>query len=1274
MLGNTDSKNLIKTSYSVSSTLNAIAEWNHNVFNSPRVVGSFIDNPGMMIKNLTKTYSGAVNDTLRSESRTGTDFNDLSLSFSFTNLSPYFTENCGLKISASTATYYRVSFYAKTLSSTVDKLFVHFTEYNSSSNIIENSGSSIAVNVDNVEWSFHELLISASSTNVSTLHIDFSSELIAANYQISDVTVVQIPSDEWGAAEAFKIRDTFSGFRPGDQIVDAENTTTKLSNIVYQRGQTISSKYAPGMDGVSYFAIDTIAGVYAVYDNSIDVNKITIKLLNGSVYNNTIGGYSLYILDASTNSWSKISGSTLGNFSNNGYINLYWSGSSWTTTKSVGEISSDGKSILNSTKIDGIAFKVDSISSSIGDNTIRFLEVSPKLTIDLSDYVVDFNSSKELDSNDTPLPVGIATSNNATLVLENLPRPDSGVNHFNIFSDQSSTSPLSNILKRDVKVRIKFNLLNSDGETIESDIPLFVGYIDAWNINDSVSELHLFDYAKYLQNKRSKDLLILPSPNSNNTLYNILTEIFQQNGFSDYTLSASLNNFFINNYYIDRQKTIWEAVQELLFPYQYMGYFDNNGFFNIKSYNDFVNAEPIFTFTDAGETGYLSNINTLSINKKEKISEIKIRYNTISTKISADTTDKNLQDARAELRTAPDKVWSITDPMSLGYTTLKNTISSTAKELLLNTEKWGSNGVQEWDQFSGYVVIDDEIIKYDGIEVAYSLDGQSNTVIVKSKKEYQKVQNDIFNAQKETGDKLLTLTRTGKLVNLERGQLGTKAKQHIAKSSEPINSAPGESDIANMYLYKKQKKTSDLTAVTGNNDITRSDYHGANKESVLRLESRAGDEMMMLGYKGDRTTYDTYEFIFAYPQDKITQNISKKGSLSGHNPHNENDYMGVFLGVNPTSQEGIYIEFPLKSNKVHRKTAVFLNKSAIASATCATKMDLYKQSKKTKTDIVTVPSSVKKKKKKAKKKTVKKKVKTQYWERLFNDDYVTVRVEMDNKTVKAVKVNNKKWGFKHAKKKWNGHTGINRDGGYMGLYAGKDTTINIKSIKAWDSKTLKVDVKPLIEQSADPIDFTIGTAVRGAALFDVEFTNGPAYAHKLLKPSGNYSITNTAKKEMAIAIGESSTEYSGEKFTPYRSKFFIKNTADNYVPAYDMNSEMFGVRISANILVKSEELEFSKKIQNNSQTSNVVEISSDWIQSEENAKRVALVVDKFVKVSMDTYQVEVFGNPLIEIGDAVNLYYHQSGMVSNSTYIIVGLDEKFDGGFETSVTLRKIAN
>lgn len=49
---------------------------------------------------------------------------------------------------------------------------------------------------------------------------------------------------------------------------------------------------------------------------------------------------------------------------------------------------------------------------------------------------------------------------------------------------------------------------------------------------------------------------------------------------------------------------------------------------------------------------------------------------------------------------------------------------------------------------------------------------------------------------------------------------------------------------------------------------------------------------------------------------------------------------------------------------------------------------------------------------------------------------------------------------------------------------------------------------------------------------------------------------------------------------------------------------------------------------------------------------------------------EVFGNPMIEIGDVVNVVYNNI----NAKYYVIGVSNSFDNGLTTNLTLRKAAN
>lgn len=83
-----------------------------------------------------------------------------------------------------------------------------------------------------------------------------------------------------------------------------------------------------------------------------------------------------------------------------------------------------------------------------------------------------------------------------------------------------------------------------------------------------------------------------------------------------------------------------------------------------------------------------------------------------------------------------------------------------------------------------------------------------------------------------------------------------------------------------------------------------------------------------------------------------------------------------------------------------------------------------------------------------------------------------------------------------------------------------------------------------------------------------------------------------------------------------------------------------------------------------------VEYDSPWIQNEEEAERFATWLTTHWSRSDSTLQVEVFGNPLIELTDIVRVTYSHI----DSYFYVTGVSNSYDAGLTTNLTLRKAAN
>lgn len=87
----------------------------------------------------------------------------------------------------------------------------------------------------------------------------------------------------------------------------------------------------------------------------------------------------------------------------------------------------------------------------------------------------------------------------------------------------------------------------------------------------------------------------------------------------------------------------------------------------------------------------------------------------------------------------------------------------------------------------------------------------------------------------------------------------------------------------------------------------------------------------------------------------------------------------------------------------------------------------------------------------------------------------------------------------------------------------------------------------------------------------------------------------------------------------------------------------------------------------------VIELTSDWLQTKEMADAVALWMSKHWSKGVDHLSVEVFGNPLIEVGDIVDIDWPLKNFsTATHKYFVLSVDTQFEGGVKTSLNLRRV--
>lgn len=480
-------------------------------------------------------------------------------------------------------------------------------------------------------------------------------------------------------------------------------------NLKYQRsnGDLWYRTYYPGFNNqYKYFITQKNQGarVRVEYkDKQILTNKIVVKFetahgipQSGSIKITTSYPNGTYNQIASFTSANIGSSGT-----SRGVMNLYYTGSAWSFTESTLNTSS-------SVSIRGIQLEVDSINSD-GNNYIGIIEISPRWVLDITSDVVNIDIAKEASLDQDISPVGIVSANSLSM----------GINKFNnsdlkiLSYDKTATTfaPDKLYMYKDVQLKPFFKVYYtgaplSDSKGSYEKIPQGTYYMDSWDVDEFGSaRITALDGAKKLQQTFCPDILCKEFSSAA-----IIRRLLDSIGFTNYDINTATDAKDVvtpSYWWTESNKTVWQAIQELCKDNQMVATFDENNV--LKFYSRNYLYDPLRSIS--WPLNYSANgsdlPNIASLNKKEfrNGNKITVRWSSI-------------ESTETSLNAAP--LWS--SPTSwLGAMALAQDLNAT------ETGYVKFNPISTLPQlneqiiysFSGYLLIDSEIIEYDAIEYEY---------------------------------------------------------------------------------------------------------------------------------------------------------------------------------------------------------------------------------------------------------------------------------------------------------------------------------------------------------------------------------------------------------------------------------------------------------------------------------------------------------------------------------------------------------------------------
>jgi hypothetical protein len=577
-----------------------------------------------------------------------------------------------------------------------------------------------------------------------------------------------------------------------------EAVTSGTSTVEVERG--ISNKLKAG---TSEWYIDDVAP-FIVYKETIPVNRIILKMqthvgtvdlgakydgvslvtdplydIENTATNRSVPiGWKIEYLDGADSTWKTAKAFTSANtpIPRDGYLELQYQSGVWSvatteTTSSTPfftEFSNSSSSQIMYIK--GLRVVVDTMNKK--DATFDLIELSPRLSMDITDLTVDYNISKiASDLGVSGMPVGQLLASTGSITI---------ADYDQVLNLNNTASVIAKYVKRNVQIKF-FEIIEKVPVTVEGTttlqsfyVPLKTLYVESFpeiKNETRMASLQLRDLYVYLESLTAPELLI-----TNTSLSYALAMIFDSIGFSNYLYlkSDSDKEPIIPNFFVAPNTTVAQVLQSLAIATQTSMFFDedNNFVFMSKSYMlanpgdrlgdanaaseinsvlyGTMDSEKTKVYTNKPTTANLANIIEISSKKDNVYNDGKISYKSrYIQKSYTETRQASLIDEEKVWQYKPALLWEVApgettksineekasqSAYSLSAIPLNSTLTSTAPTVtggvVINNTMDLGEGIYWISRYNGYFYANSEIIRYDAVE--YSIPQPSQTDILET--------------------------------------------------------------------------------------------------------------------------------------------------------------------------------------------------------------------------------------------------------------------------------------------------------------------------------------------------------------------------------------------------------------------------------------------------------------------------------------------------------------------------------------------------------------
>lgn len=860
--------------------------------------------------------------------------------------------------------------------------------------------------------------------------------------------------------------------------------------------------------------------------------------------------------------------------------------------------------------IKGIRLKVNTISS-LG-KYLELIEMSARLEQDLTDTLISSDSTFDMGTSSFVTPLGSSNSNTANIQLSNI---DGRYNNTN------DSSLFYGIIDKNVKFTYSMGYdttpVGGSGMVYVREYTMFA---DSWaGQGEEVATVSLKDASKFLQEIKPPKMFF-----ENMTLGRIVWQLCDIVGFSDYAYEKIDDDkaTVIPYFWTDGEKTLWEIFSSLGVTTQSAIYFDEFGILQILTRDKAYNlGNPVAWQLDG----------VLNGTKQPDIVDVAQTYDYEANNVTVRYANQTISQTKSRTPVM-DIVWQPEGDVVLRSSQLRESMNSTQMFIRMT----GSEAAV-WP-YSGIIECEGELMRYDAKGYWYYNKSQVLTFkAIKSSDEKKQI-------DEELSDPALAFKNyfSGWFRITERGLWNTYPTSHANDASgytKKIRSPSSYKTWAGGFVHNKDASTISLkTSTKFKTDTTYVASRGSIDDKSIwyvgtRLRFRdTGYNNGMAGIAFNLGGNDKGYYLELCRTDRLPGGRKYQHEINFYIKRSNNKMerfgpdkgKGVPFAISKNTWYDIDIAIRME-NGVYGDPGAFVGHVIQVSVNGTNKMTF------------TIPVAKKEP------------LTGRFGVFTRGSTHADFEYLYGNGTTEDLHIDSNDF--------------FDRIRG--GIVSGQTDREWIYKWK-WTTHIVKKRKKLVHARYAQRFFDDFGPICHEVREFDVTFDKFPAVHSNLYfsndtqiicpeyksDPFGAQFILANSYRSNAIANGEDTLTYGSDN--PVDQKLMI------YGRTITKEDEK-------TIISKNDDA-----IRRRGQVD--TEIQPEWIQSESGAQALADWITHHWADGCDEVEAEIFGNPLIQLGDIVSINYPQKDFDPvNHRYFVVSVGRGYDTGYEnTKLTLRRV--